>query len=344
MLLAALCLQASFLSHPLYLDESPPELRSAQNILILHDDLEGMTLPYGRGHDEAMKLAETLHERLEQGADFAQLALEYSNSRTARNHGILGSYPEGMLSEPVNSWLFEAQQGELSPVLDSSKGIHILRRIETHAGVLTIQLADKSEGSRTLAATIIEQLAGGADFGELARKHSVELTSASRGGAYTVFERGSHDVMLKAAAFEAEVGEVVGPLESPLGLHILKRVEPESIAPELWENNFIRIRAIVISHLKALGADPGISRTQTEALSLAEQVVKRVGEGEDFAEIASRFNDDPGGLERRGDIGWVYRPNPDLPGFLQRLYLQPVGSMLEPVRTPAGYVVVLREK
>jgi parvulin-like peptidyl-prolyl isomerase len=344
MLLAALCLQSSFLTHPLYLDEAKPEVRSAEHILLLHDDLEGLPLPYGRGREATLALATSLREQLEGGADFAALALAYSNSSTAQNRGVLGSYPPGMLAEPMGTWLWGAELGELSPVFDSPRGVHLLRRIETHAGVLMIQLDGSSNATRAEAADLIEQLAAGAEFSELARKHSDDLESASRGGQYKVFERGAHDVLLKAAAFSAEVGEVVGPLESPLGLHILKRVEPDSLPRELWEDNFIRARAIVVAHLKAFGVDPGISRTQTEALALAEEVLQRVERGEDFAEIAARFNDDPGGLDRRGDLGWVYRHNPDLPHFMQRLYLIEPGSFLEPIQTPAGYVVVRRER
>ncbi len=344
MLLAALCLQASFLSHPLYLDEAKPELRSAQNILILHDDLEGMTLPYGRDHAQALELATSLRAKLAAGADFAQMAREFSNSRTARNGGTLGSFPGGMLSEPVNSWLFEAEVGELSGVLDSPKGLHILRRIETYAGVLMIQVAGTGAESRALATEIFSKLEAGADFAELALAHSVDLDSAQRGGAYRVFERGSRDVLLKAAAFEAGLGELIGPIETPLGLHIMKRVAPESLPKELWEDNFIRIRAVVVAHLKALNVDPSLNRTQSEAKALAEEVIQRVAQGEDFAEIAARFNDDPGGKQRAGDVGWVYRYNPDLPHFLQRLFLQPPGSMLEAIKTPAGYMVVRREQ
>jgi parvulin-like peptidyl-prolyl isomerase len=344
MLLAALCLQASFLSNPLYLDEAKPEVRSAEHILLLHDDLEGLPLPRGRGHEATLALAASLREQLEAGADFASLALAYSNSSTAQHGGVLGSYPPGMLAEPMGTWLWGAEVGELSPVLDSPRGIHLLRRVETHAGVLMIQLEGGSNATRAEAEGLLTQLAEGADFGELARKHSDDLESASRGGQYKVFERGARDVLLKAAAFSAEVGEVIGPLESPLGLHILKRVEPESLPRELWEDNFIRARALVVAHLKALAVDPGIVRTQTEALGLAEEVVQRVERGEDFEEIAARFNDDPGGTGRRGDLGWVYRYNPDLPHFMQRLYLIEPGTFLEPIQTPAGYVVVRRER
>ena len=344
MLIAALCLQASFLAHPLYLDTEKPRLRSAQNILILHDDLEGLTETYNRDHDAALALAKSLHSQLEAGADFLLLARQHSNSRTALGDSSLGSYPPGMLAEPVNSWLFAAELGELSGVLDSPRGIHILRRIETHAGVLMIQLARPDADSQELAQSIIEQLSGGAEFADLAREHSVERESAERGGAYRVFERGSHDVLLKAAAFHAEQGQVTGPLATPLGLYILKRVAPDSLPKELWEDNFIRIRAVVISHVMALGADPLRPRTIQEALKMAQDVVRRVNEGEDFAEIAGRFNDDPGGKARRGDVGWVYRHNPDLPPFLQQLYLKPAGTMLEPIQTPAGYIIVRREE
>lgn len=343
MLAAALCLQASLLVQPLFLDEERPELRSAQHILLLHDDIEGLPLPLGRDHEETVELAHALHARLAEGADFSEAARRYSSARTGRTGGSLGTYPRGVLGEPLDSWLFSAELGELSPVFDTDRGVHLLRRVETHAGARILQLPDDSPSSRELAAELLEELAAGADFQALAREHSADAASAQRGGDYKVFERGSRDALLKAAAFEARVGEVVGPIETPLGLYLLQRVAPEALAPELWEDNLIRARAILVSHLSALGVDPDIDRTQTEAKDLAERIVRQVEAGEDLAEIAARFNDDPGGKERAGDLGWIHRHHPDLPHFFQQLYLKPPGTLLDPIQTPAGYVVIRRE-
>ncbi|MCB9913830.1 MAG: peptidylprolyl isomerase [Planctomycetes bacterium] len=343
MLLAALCLQASLLSHPLFLDEEPPELRSAQHVLLLHDDLAGVGHPLGRDHAATLELAASLHAQLEQGADFADVARRFSGARTAATGGYLGSYARGVLKEPIDAWLFGAELGELSPVFDTPQGVHLVKRVETYAGARVIQLPADAAG-RALAARLLDELAQGADFAELAREHSVDPESAARGGAFKVFERGSRDMLVKAAAFQAPLGAVVGPVETPVGLFLVERVEPASLAPELWERNFIRVRAVLVTYRTALGANVDMQRTTGEAKLLADEVYERVRKGEDFAAIAGRFNDDPGGKERAGDLGWLHRYHPDLPSVFQGLFLQPPGTLLEPISTPAGYVIARRER
>jgi parvulin-like peptidyl-prolyl isomerase len=63
----------------------------------------------------------------------------------------------------------------------------------------------------------------GADFAELAIEHSTDATSAGTGGDLGCFER-SHSASrseFEQAAFAAEEGQLVGPVESRLGYHIL---------------------------------------------------------------------------------------------------------------------------
>ena len=72
-------------------------------------------------------------------------------------------------------------------------------------------------------------------------------------------------------------------------------------------------------------------------------VIRRVEGGEDFAEIAGRFNDDPGGMERRGYLGWIHRNNPDLPTFFSRLFLAESGTLTTSILTPYGVVVLQKE-
>lgn len=344
MLLAAVFLHVSLLAHPLYLQEEKPELRAAQHILLLHDEVEGLTFEHERSKEETLALMRSLAARIEAGEDFAELARQHSDARTRAYDGSLGSYPPGMLKEPINGFLFGAELGEVSPILDTPSGLHLVVRVETHAAVRQIFIQGKGDEPRAEAERLLGELRGGADFGELATRHSDDAASAARGGRYRVFERGSHDALLKAAAFRAGIGEVVGPVDSPIGYHLLQRVPTEGFPPELWEDNFIRVRAMLVSHLNALGVSPDLNRTQTEALALADEAVGRLNDGEDFAELAGRFNDDPGGKERRGDLGWIHRQNPDLPAFYNKLFLSEPGTIHGPILTSAGVVVARRER
>ena len=79
------------------------------------------------------------------------------------------------------------------------------------------------------------ELDGGADFAELATEHGTDGTK-DRGGDLGWFEREQMVPAFADAAFEAEEGVVVGPVETQFGWHlILKTGEREAEAPSFEE-------------------------------------------------------------------------------------------------------------
>ena len=60
--------------------------------------------------------------------------------------------------------------------------------------------------------------------------------------------------------------------------------------------------------------------------------------------LAREFDEDLGGNEREGDLGWVFRGQPGLPKELKRACLLRVGDVAEPQKTAAGYLLVRRER
>jgi parvulin-like peptidyl-prolyl isomerase len=123
---------------------------------------------------------------------------------------------------------------------------------------------------------------------------------------------------------------------------MLKRVPLDEVDSVLAESKWIRGRAILIAHDTAFGADPLIQRSLLEAKELADVLFGRLRAGESFRLLASEVNDDPGGRQRAGDLGWLHRENPELPVFMERLFTKPAGQVQPPQRTSAGFVILLR--
>lgn len=340
---AALVIQASLLAHPLHLDEQPPDLRALRDLVILDATSEQ---PGGSGlaPDAALELAKRLRERALAGEDFEQLTRDYSNLPSAARGGVLGCFAPASLAGPLDEFLFRAELGEISEPLVTRGAVHLAQRIDALAAVMQIEVAGTGPESEAAAETIRAELDAGADFAELARARSSDRASAERGGAFAIYERGPRDALLKEAAFHARVGELVGPLRSSLGFHLLKRVPLDAVDPSLRERSFFRARAILVAHAGARGAEPDLQRTLSEALELAQQLYARILAGEDMAELAAAHDDDPGGRERRGDLGWIHRNQPDLPRFLEEGFRGEIGEPLPPMRTPFGYVVIRRER
>ena len=78
------------------------------------------------------------------------------------------------------------------------------------------------------AEDLVARIKEGEDFAELAKAYSEDPGSASKGGDLGYIEKGSMVKPFEEAAFAAPIGEVVGPIRSPLGLHIIQ-VEAKKI-------------------------------------------------------------------------------------------------------------------
>lgn len=87
---------------------------------------------------------------------------------------------------------------------------------------ILISSGTDEEGARQEALDILERVRDGADFAAMARQFSDDTGSQMRGGSLGWFERGSMVAPFEDAAFGADVGEVVGPVETQFGYHIIK--------------------------------------------------------------------------------------------------------------------------
>ena len=78
---------------------------------------------------------------------------------------------------------------------------------------------------------------------------------------------------------------------------------------------------------------------EAEALAFAQSLRQRIVDGEDFADLALRFSEDPGSGVEGGDLGWAGRGR-YVPEFDEVAYSLEVGEISEPVKTTFGYHVI----
>lgn len=76
--------------------------------------------------------------------------------------------------------------------------------------------------TRQEALDLIKQLNNGADFEELAQTYSEDEGSAQKGGDLGFFGKGQMVKPFEEAAFNAKTNEIVGPIESQFGTHIIQ--------------------------------------------------------------------------------------------------------------------------
>ena len=90
---------------------------------------------------------------------------------------------------------------------------------------------EQAEVSQILVATVeeandvLEKLKAGEDFATLAEQFSIDAESADDGGAMGMIPTGMMSPEFDNAVFNANIGELVGPIETEEGFHIVKVID-----------------------------------------------------------------------------------------------------------------------
>lgn len=61
-------------------------------------------------------------------ATFEELAKEYSDCSSARHNGDLGVFKKGQMQKPFQDAAFALKIGQLSQIVDTESGVHIILR------------------------------------------------------------------------------------------------------------------------------------------------------------------------------------------------------------------------
>jgi peptidyl-prolyl cis-trans isomerase D len=107
---------------------------------------------------------------------------------------------------------------------------HILVQVKAGADDATKAKA------RAEAEDLLKQARGGADFAELAKKHSKDPGSASKGGDLGFFPRGGMVPAFEAVAFGLEPGQISDVVETQFGFHIIKVEEKKPGGPRPFDD------------------------------------------------------------------------------------------------------------
>ena len=83
-----------------------------------------------RSKDEAIHGITQIRDKIVQGEDFAKLAKLFSECGSSEKGGDLGHFGPGQMQQAFESAAFALQVGELSDLVDSDSGIHIILRTE----------------------------------------------------------------------------------------------------------------------------------------------------------------------------------------------------------------------
>lgn len=182
--------------------------------------------------------AEEAQAKLKAGAPFAQIAAGYSDAKDALQGGLLGWRPADRLPSLFSDPLSKMKPGEVSPLLRSPTGFHLIKLLErktsdtpvfitqTHARhilIKTSELVSENEAKARLQ-EIKTRIDKGGDFAEQARLHS-EDGSAPQGGDLNWLSPGETVPEFEKAMDTLKVNQVSGLVQSGFGWHLIQVLE-----------------------------------------------------------------------------------------------------------------------
>jgi len=103
----------------------------ASHIMAMFPWIEDGSEETEEGRKEALEKIEMVQDKLERGGDFEELAQKYSDdTSTAESGGDLGYISEGQTIEEFEKPLFSLDVGEVSKIIETGYGFHILKVFE----------------------------------------------------------------------------------------------------------------------------------------------------------------------------------------------------------------------
>ena len=208
--------------------------------------------------DARLRRAQEALAKARGGADFAQLAVSYSDAPDALKGGGMGWRERDRLPELFAEALVKLKPGEVSDVLRSPAGFHIVRLNDRRGGggsfmaeqtrawhilARVSELVSETEARRKI--TVLRQrIAEGTSFAELARLNSDDTASAQRGGELGWTVPGDLVPEFERAMNALKIGELSQPVRTPFGYHIIQ-VEERRTADLAADRKRIEARRVL---------------------------------------------------------------------------------------------------
>lgn len=193
---------------------------------------------------DARALADSIRSALLNGADFSALAKQYSVDRASKETGgRMGYFMSDRFPYEFEKTAFSLKPGEISNVVESPQGYHILKGgnkrpargtvFVEHIMKMTPPNANAEQKAKTKA--IIDSLynvvtTNPEKFEDLAREFSDDKRSGLQGGKLSWFGAGMMVEPFDSAAFALSINQISRPVESQYGWHIIKKLDEKEPA------------------------------------------------------------------------------------------------------------------
>ncbi len=187
--------------------------------------------PSAEDSASVLRELENLKQQALQGADFVEIVKNYSEIPYSDVF-----FKHGELQPEIENEIWDKKVGEVIGPIKASDGFHLIKILDERKGTETFVRAshillpigrDTTEAYK-LAKDVLELAKKGEDFAKLAATFSLDQSTARRGGDLGWFGKGRMVKEFEEACFKAKPGEIVGPVKTQYGLHIIKVVAKDN--------------------------------------------------------------------------------------------------------------------
>ncbi|WP_240532425.1 peptidylprolyl isomerase SurA [Moritella marina] len=200
---------------------------------------------------------------------------------------------------------------------------HIMLRVPNEADSATM------ESLQAEIADIQTQLNAGESFSTLALAVSAG-PKALDGGDWGWMNINEMPTLFAEAVTNAKKGDIIGPIRSGAGLHIIKVADMRGVETILTKE--VNARHILVK--------PSVILSDDKAKSLLNGYLARIQSGDaDFAELAKAYSDDTGSAVKGGELGWA-DPSIYVPAFKLALQDLNKGEISPVFRSSHGWHIV----
>ena len=197
-------------------------------------------------------------------------------------------------------------------------------RVKVRHLLISVTPSERSKNeSFALLKSIKERLLSGEDFSQLANQFSQDPGSKSNGGLLGWVTRGSLVKNFETAAFTAKPGDIVGPVETQFGYHLIETIDKKG--------DRIKVRHILSVPEKTARDN---KRAYNFAMSLKQDSIKTL---EDFKDQVKKHTFDESTSKIGGDLGWIDPNTYSIPEIGQAIGIIGMDSCSAPINTSLGF-------
>jgi len=253
----------------------------------------------GEGKDEAAqrKLAEEVLAKVNAGGDFAALAKEYSEDTSAAQGGDLNFFNRETMVKEFSDAAFALQPGQVSDIVQSQFGFHIIKVTERRPGGLQplaevraqienqLKMQKAQAEAQTLADDAAKEIDDASDLDRVAQAHGLTVSDSGLFARDEPLAGLGFAPTVASQAFSMPEGAVSGKLQTSTGFAFISLTEVRAPGiPALAEvkdrvkDDLIRVRSVEVAQSRAASMARAARRGSFAAAAKAAGVdVKSTG-------------------------------------------------------------------